>query len=508
VKSIDTTLSFGRIVEVESDLASKSAKPLPVHSGRLSTKLEPAGKVRVFAITDYWTQCVLKPLHDFLFEVLRPIPQDGTFDQHKPVMALLKKVPDGVGVYSFDLSAATDRFPVVLQEVVIGAIFGKEYAAAWKGILVDRAYKAPLLGSVLMKYAVGQPMGALSSWAAFSLTHHALVQFAAYLSGHRGWFPSYALLGDDVVIAGDKVASKYKRLCELFGVEISLAKSMVSDQRSCEFAKVVFLRGEPCFAFPWKLWSVSQTSLSACIAAVQRATWSKVNLTASQVALAFGAGQKATARVGAKWSNIPSRLRALLVILSHPSARTSLSRPTWIDWLATSGPMLPVLFSESVHIRFTGWSQALHTEFLQPIRDRVDDISSDFFFGTSKEIAELKIPTPIERALDAKVNKAIMEFEDSADKAEASLLHLQKLDIKLRADQSSHIFTQIVSRIEEQASKISRFREGLEISSDSTEIIKLPFSSVYRLWEKWRARAFKAIALAKKDIGCENPSPD
>jgi hypothetical protein len=351
-------------------------------------------------------------------------------------------------------------------------------------------------------------MGAYSSWAAFTLTHHALVQFAAYLTGYRGWYPSYALLGDDVVIAGDVVASKYKRLCALFGVEISLAKSMISDQRSCEFAKVVFLRGEPCFAFPWKLWSVSQTSLSACIAAVQRATFSKVSLTSSQIALAFGAGQKATARVGAKWSNIPSRLRALLVILSHPKALTSLSRPTWIDWLATSGPNLPVLFTEAVHIRFTGWSQALLTEFLKPIRDRVDDISADFFFGTSEEVSKLKIPTPVERMIDAKVNKSIMTFEDSADKAEASLLHLQKLGIKLRADQSSHIFTQVVTRIEELASEISRFRSGLEISSESTEIIKLPFSSVYRLWEKWRARAFKAIALAKRDIECENSSPE
>lgn len=507
VKQVNTTLSFWRVIESEAELVSNLARPLRVSSGRLSVKMEPAGKVRVFAITDYWTQCALKPLHDFVFGILESLPSDGTFDQHKPVKALLSKVPDGETLYSFDLSAATDRFPVVLQEVVIGAMFGWEYAYHWKNLLVERLYKAPLKGSVSYKYAVGQPMGALSSWAVFSLTHHALVQFAAYLSGHRGFFKLYALLGDDVVIATDRVARKYKRLCELLGIEIGLAKSMVSGGKSCEFAKVVYFAGQPCHAFPWKLWAVSQTSLSACLAAVQRATFSGVKLTASQIALAFGAGMKATHRVGARWSNIPSRLRALLVILSHPQSGTSLSRPTWIDWLAVKGPSLPVLFAENVQLKFSGWCQALLTEFLLPIRERIEDIQSDFFFGTSTEVKGLKIPTPVERFIDSKVNKSIVEFENSADKAEASLKHLQKLNIKFRADQASNVFTQVVGVIEERASRISRFREGLGVSSDSTAKIKLPFSAIYSLWERWRARAFKAIALAEKGVG-SNSSPD
>lgn len=504
IKQVNTTLSFWRLIETEAELADKSARPLSVASGRLSVKMEPAGKVRVFAITDYWTQCALKPLHDFIFGILEVLPTDGTFDQHKPVKALLSKLPEGEHLYSFDLSAATDRFPVVLQEVVIGAIFGWEYAYHWKNLLVARAYKAPLKGLVTYKYAVGQPMGALSSWAVFSLTHHALVQFAAYLSGHRGFFTLYALLGDDVVIATDKVAAKYRRLCDLLGIEIGIAKSMISGGKSCEFAKVVYVAGEPCHAFPWKLWAVSQTSLSACLAAVQRATFSGVRLTASQVALAFGAGMKATHRVGAKWVNIPSRLRALLVILSHPSAQTSISRPTWIDWLAVGGPSLPVQFAENVQLQFTGWCQALLTEFLMPIRERIEDIQSDFFFGTSSEVKNLKIPTPVERFIDSKVNKSMVEFEESADKAEASLKHLSKLNIRFRADQASHVFTQVVGVIEERASQISRFREGLGVSSDSNAKVKMPFSNIYRLWERWRVRAFRAIALAKKGVGRES----
>jgi len=51
------------------------------HIGQLSTKKEPAGKIRVFAMVDVWTQSILKPLHEALFSFLKSLPNDGTFDQ-------------------------------------------------------------------------------------------------------------------------------------------------------------------------------------------------------------------------------------------------------------------------------------------------------------------------------------------------------------------------------------------------------------------------------------------
>lgn len=39
------------------------------------------GKSRVIAILDYWSQTALRPLHKFLFGILRRIPQDCTFNQ-------------------------------------------------------------------------------------------------------------------------------------------------------------------------------------------------------------------------------------------------------------------------------------------------------------------------------------------------------------------------------------------------------------------------------------------
>lgn len=37
-----------------------------------------------------------------------------------------------------------------------------------------------------VRYSVGQPMGALSSWAMLAMVHHAIVQFSAFRAGVKG----------------------------------------------------------------------------------------------------------------------------------------------------------------------------------------------------------------------------------------------------------------------------------------------------------------------------------
>jgi len=71
----------------------KPQKPLIL--GKLSQKLEAAGKIRVFAITDSVTQSLLRPLHDHLFGLLRKLPTDGTFDQTAPLNRLLTLKSEG-----------------------------------------------------------------------------------------------------------------------------------------------------------------------------------------------------------------------------------------------------------------------------------------------------------------------------------------------------------------------------------------------------------------------------
>lgn len=49
--------------------------------GQLALKKEAAGKIRVFAMVDIWSQTVLKPLHDWLFDIFRRFPNDSTHNQ-------------------------------------------------------------------------------------------------------------------------------------------------------------------------------------------------------------------------------------------------------------------------------------------------------------------------------------------------------------------------------------------------------------------------------------------
>jgi hypothetical protein len=222
----------------------------PLWFGRLGFKEEP-GKIRVFAMVNILTQTLMAPLHKWIFLRLRKIPTDGTFNQVAPVERLIKRFRnEGTWVASYDLSAATDRLPLALQVRLLVPILGEKMAANWANLLVSQPYGLPRvaksynLGFDRVVYAVGQPMGALSSWALLALTHHALVQMAAF-EVHKlsGWFLNYAILGDDVVIADRAVARRYLAIMKEIGVDISLAKSLVSNTSSLEFAKRTWVAG-------------------------------------------------------------------------------------------------------------------------------------------------------------------------------------------------------------------------------------------------------------------------
>jgi len=77
-----------------------------------------------------------------------------------------------------------------------------------------------------------------------AISHHALVRIAANRIGKSN-FSDYALLGDDIVIADEQVASIYHDLMtRILGVEINLSKSLISSD-SFEFAKrLVTTKGE------------------------------------------------------------------------------------------------------------------------------------------------------------------------------------------------------------------------------------------------------------------------
>nr|AWY10986.1 RNA-dependent RNA polymerase [Sclerotinia sclerotiorum mitovirus 28] len=219
--------------------------------GQLSFKEEAAGKLRVFALVDVWTQSLLKPLHSALFDLLRLIPNDGTFDQDASVRRSVSKASVADCAYSFDLSSATDRLPVVYQSALLDRILPVKVGNAWAGLLTLREYYLPGgakkygITEKSMTYTVGQPMGALSSWAMLALTHHYLLQYCASRAVNSvGWFENYEILGDDLVIFDHAVAAEYLELMKKIGLEINLSKSISSPSRPVfEFAKRTVVQG-------------------------------------------------------------------------------------------------------------------------------------------------------------------------------------------------------------------------------------------------------------------------
>lgn len=117
--------------------------------------------------------------------LLSCIPNDGTKSQLSPLHRLMK-ISKGRTYYCYDLSSATDRLPVILQQRLLEPVIGVKLAGLWRSLLVDRAYiaKNDEYGiDLTVKYCVGQPMGAKSSFHMMGLLHHALVQWAAYRAG-------------------------------------------------------------------------------------------------------------------------------------------------------------------------------------------------------------------------------------------------------------------------------------------------------------------------------------
>ena len=214
--------------------------------GRLAFKEEAAGKLRIFAMVDVITQSIMKPLHDHLFDFLRLLPNDGTHDQEKAFEYAKELASKYSASYGFDLSSATDRLPISSQESLLNGLFNSEnFGPLWSSILVSRDYwiteNSYSLKTGPLRYSVGQPMGALSSWAMLAITHHFMVQWCADKLGKSKfteWYADYVVLGDDIVIFDKDVADMYCNLCKVLGVEINLTKSVIAPKKPViEFAK-------------------------------------------------------------------------------------------------------------------------------------------------------------------------------------------------------------------------------------------------------------------------------
>jgi hypothetical protein len=213
---------------------------------KLSYFADKEGKYRVVAILDYFSQTALLGFHRWLYKILKRIPQDCTYHQGK----FKETIKDWKEFSSVDLSNATDRFPILFIKGVLGPIFPKSFLDAWEYIMVGIGYDLNYKGKqYCLKYSVGTPMGAYTSWASFALAHHALVFHCCEELGIEWSTSKYFLLGDDILFGDQNLAKVYKDKISLLGVKISPHKTYDSTE-FFEFAKRIFYKGVEITPFP------------------------------------------------------------------------------------------------------------------------------------------------------------------------------------------------------------------------------------------------------------------
>jgi hypothetical protein len=361
----------------KSDLVNTVASPKhdPIdgsllHLGKIHTFEEWGGKTRNVAIVDYWTQLALSPLHDTIFSFLRPLTTDATHDQDAACAAIRSWTKNkNSELFSFDLTAATDRLPSSFQARILSLLVpDKSISAAWVGMLNLRPYRT--VDGQDLKYAVGLPMGSKSNWAMLALTHHVIIQIAAakagvttpeYTLSHPGVplenapsdvlpslanYSCYRVCGDDSVMHHRSVAAQYRAIMILLGLTINDTKSVIHSQDltpAAEFCKRLFIDGHEYSSIPVKL--VVKTTMNGRLSSQLQNELSKRD---------FNLQGSATS----EWINalVDEESFGFLVILNLlPNIITGLARKIG---LPITAPSLTTLLSEKRHLKDSQVAQA------------------------------------------------------------------------------------------------------------------------------------------------------
>lgn len=229
---------------------------VPGTVGKIAFLQEGGCKARVVALPSFWCQAYFKPLQDELVDIVRRVERrDGKAlrgiscvgDQNRGAYALKSWMESDSDLYSYDLSAATDRFPLEIQL----AYLEKCGLGEWKESVRDIArsdFLVPHTGE-RWKYQVGQPMGLNFSFPLFHLTHMSVLESVACQHAKKPGSLSYAVLGDDVIISDRGMAESYKRIMSALGLEISHEKSHegVKVQTFAGFSGLATSRGVQVF---------------------------------------------------------------------------------------------------------------------------------------------------------------------------------------------------------------------------------------------------------------------
>lgn len=229
--------------------------------------------LRDIAVPNRFVQNALVPAADRLYNLVRQLPKDATFDQDKFDTRIQNRVNnDNLYQGSVDLSKATDNLPFSWGDEIVSEllrIFGptpedKMLKAIFDHFLTPegeekekaetrfvRSYnlfrtvaRAKWLDEgFLTEWKVGQPLGSLPSFAMLAITHNLLLESLGASLGLK--HSPYVVLGDDVVIMNKRLRKRYIRELSSRGIPLSLHKSY--EGRLSEFAGKTYVKNSVPF---------------------------------------------------------------------------------------------------------------------------------------------------------------------------------------------------------------------------------------------------------------------
>lgn len=228
----------------------------PSTCGKVVILQEGGCKPRAICLPSAWVQAYYKPLQDELCKQVRLLEAAGSkqsrgiscmYNQPKGAYALQEWMVENKDVYSYDLSSATDRFPLQLQLAFLALNGHRDWVKPVEDVARSN-FKFDPTGEEFT-YSVGQPMGVNFSFPLFHLTHMSLLDSIARITCPSETKPVFAVLGDDVLICNKDLASRYRDVLAGLGVEISRDKSLegVDIQTFAGFTGISSSRGLQVF---------------------------------------------------------------------------------------------------------------------------------------------------------------------------------------------------------------------------------------------------------------------
>jgi hypothetical protein len=216
-----------------------------IHS-RLTQFPEKSGKTRTIAIIDYYSQRCLKPLHEGLMAILGKLVSDGTYSHQNVGNFAKNATKEKSFIACSDLTAATDRFPAIIQESLLKELLkGTDLAEPLWTLLAKRSFKLSWSDQVVT-YGCGQPMGAYASWPLFALAHHLIIEYCGE-TVIKSVKQHYRIIGDDNVITREEVYLSYMDVMSRLGLTINPGKTVVTPKgaefSAAEVAKQLYLNG-------------------------------------------------------------------------------------------------------------------------------------------------------------------------------------------------------------------------------------------------------------------------